>query len=102
MPSHTKTALHRLETGGSISLKRYYDRHGIPGDWDSGRVLRLCKLMKLSDYELATMFCIEYHYMKRWMRADKFPPYVALHFALLENWVAQQRIGNQDPVIEFP
>jgi len=58
--------------------------------------------VQLSDYELAAMFCISYKNMKRWMKADKFPSHVALHFALLENWLAQQRIGKQEPVVKFP
>jgi hypothetical protein len=48
------------------------------------------------------MFCIKNTQLKRWLTKGLLPPYVALHFALLENWVAQQRISQQDPVIEFP
>ncbi len=48
------------------------------------------------------MFCIDPQYMKKWMKKDKFPPYVALHFALIENWHAQNRIGPQEPIIDFP
>lgn len=74
----------------------------MPGEWDGTRVRRLGKLLRLSDYELAAMFCIEHTQLKRWLTRGALPPYVALHFALLENWVAQQRISQQDPVIEFP
>tara|TARA_R100000808_G_scaffold1976_1_gene8388 strand:+ start:5825 stop:6067 length:243 start_codon:yes stop_codon:yes gene_type:complete len=77
----------------------YYEKRGIPGEWDSERVQRLCKFLKLSEYELATMFCIEYKLMRTWMRADRFPPYVALHFSLLENWLAHESISDQEPVV---
>jgi hypothetical protein len=96
------TNLHPLETGGSVRLKHYYDRRGIPGTWDAVRVRRLCKLLSLSELELGAMFCIHHNLMKRWLKKDKFPPYVALHFALLENWLACERITKQDPTVKFP
>jgi hypothetical protein len=98
----TNTKLNPLETGGSVRLKRYYDSLGIPGVWDAIRVRRLCKLLELSELELGTMFCIPHSAMKRWLKKDRFPAYVALHFALLENWVACERISKQDPTIKFP
>ena len=94
--------LHPLETGGSVSLKRYYKQKGVPGLWDAVRVRRLCKLMNLSEFELGAMFCVEHQHMRLWLKKDKFPPYVALHFSLLENWLAGQRIAKQEPTIKIP
>ena len=95
------TKPHPMETGGSLRVKRDYESRGIPGDWGRDRVTRLCNLMQISEYEIATMCCIPYPKMRKHMREGRFPGPESLHFSLLESHLLSENVGRQEPIIQL-
>lgn len=75
------------ETPKTIRLWLHYRKLGIDKGWSRRKVEWLCKRAKVNHYELGMLFCITQVQMDKWMNNDYIPPYVALHFALFDQYL---------------
>lgn len=81
-----------------ILLRDHYQRIGLldydskDKGWSPGQVLELCKLMRISEREMAALICLKWTKMKRYMQS-RFPPEVALHFCILRQWYLERTAG---------
>lgn len=68
-----------------IAIRRQNYRDGLGGEsWDREKFFRLCRIIHCQPEELAERYFIPLAVLKKWLKADEIPPYVALHFILLE------------------
>jgi hypothetical protein len=54
--------------------------------WDNDRVMRLCRFLGCTQFELSALCAIERETMCLFIRKNSYPMHVALHFAILESW----------------
>lgn len=72
-------------TPSSTLCDTHYAMLGIQGAWDSDRVLRLCGLLQMTRYELASLMMFPHRQMKKCMETGLFPGTVCLMMTLVEN-----------------
>tara|TARA_R100001510_G_C7554370_1_gene136870 strand:- start:34 stop:300 length:267 start_codon:yes stop_codon:yes gene_type:complete len=72
-------------------LKRIHDKAGILNGWSRDRVKRCCAFLNVTVEELAARSLVPFPTLKRWMRQDKIPPYIALLFYLQERSEVENR-----------
>jgi hypothetical protein len=77
---------HPDETAKSLRIQLHYRRKKMYQGWGASQVKALCVRLNITIHELATLFLISPPQMKRMLRANHFPPHIALHFAILEQW----------------
>lgn len=87
------------DTPGSHLVLDHYREAGLIHGWDLTRTERLCKLLNITPHELGRLCCIwaapdpghrpSTSVMQRYITDKRFPPYIALHFAILESWVLE-------------
>lgn len=73
------------ETPASVLCDTHYAKIGVQAAWDPERVLRLCGLLQLTRYELASMILFPHAQMKQCMKEGLFPGTVCLMFSIIEN-----------------
>lgn len=76
----------KLETHGTILVQEHYRQIGIEAGWSNERVGRLCVLLNCTMHELGALVGLSFGLTSSYERQNKWPPPIALHFALLENW----------------
>lgn len=80
------------EPNGNIyRCQIYHESNGLSKGWSRDRVDRVCGLLQLTVDELGALFAIPVSEMRKWHKQGWFPPYVALHFALIESWYLSER-----------
>lgn len=68
-----------------IAIRRQNHRDGLGGEcWDRERFYRLCRILHCQPPELAERYFIPEKTLSQWLKKNEIPPYVALHFILLE------------------
>ena len=72
-------------TPSSLLCDIHYAKIRVQGIWDPERVLRLCGLLQLTRYELASLVHYPHQQMKKSMDRGLFPGTVCLLFSILEN-----------------
>lgn len=72
-------------TASSLLCDTHYAKLGIQGAWDQARVLRLCGIMQVTQYELASLILLSHRQMDNFMERDLFPGTVCLLFTVMEN-----------------
>jgi hypothetical protein len=87
------------ETTARIAI--HYKHLGLDNGWPAERVRRLCQLVKCTEAELCALCLVTAGDFTRWMKANRIPPHVALHFQLLESawWEATHPGAPQIPVM---
>ena len=65
-------------------IKIHHRRNGTGQAWEASRFLRLCRVMQVPQDEIAALFAIPQTAMSQWLKLNKIPPYIALHFHTLE------------------
>lgn len=83
-----------------ILLRDHYQRLGLLNfdssdkGWTPEQVLELCKMLNITQDELACLVCLNPKKMTRYMRSQSgIPPEVALHFLILKNWFLERTSG---------
>lgn len=70
------------------------------GDWCRDRIHRLCRWITCTPSELAALAAVTRAEMSRYMKANRFPSPVALHFAIIESWYLECVAGlPQEPIV---
>lgn len=84
-----------------ILLRDHYQRIGLldydskDKGWSPTQVLELCKLIRISQDELACLICLQPKKLAKYMKAKKgIPPEVALHFVILRQWYLERTAGH--------
>lgn len=75
-------------------IKNVYRDLGLTPEtgWDRERFYRLCNYLRVTPKELACACAIfRDGDLKRWIKANHFPSYVALNFMMIERAYLQQR-----------
>lgn len=85
-------------TPSSLLCDIHYAKLGLQGAWSPERVLRLCGLLQLTRYELASLIHFPHQQMDKGMEAEIFPGTVCLLLSILENqFVASGHILDAIP-----
>lgn len=75
-------------------------KSGASPHWNCDRVRRLCRWLTISVNELGALAAVTQNEMSRYVKTNKFPPPVALHFAVLESWYLVEVAGiPQKPIV---
>lgn len=68
--------------------------------WNTERVLRLCRFLGCTQYELSALCAVRRNEMRNYLKANSFPQHIALHFAILESWYLETILKlKQEPVM---
>ena len=63
--------------------------------WQPEQVIELCKLLRITQTELACLICLKPATLARYMRRKRgIPPEVALHFVILRQWILERQAGT--------
>ena len=91
----------QYETYASLLIKLHYEQVGLDEGWDLERFNRLCRMLGCTAHELGALCLIPPGTMNIWLkRTKKFPPYIALHFALIEGWYVEEVLKQpQQPIM---
>ena len=85
-------------TPSSLLCDIHYAKIRVQSVWDPERVLRLCGLLQLTRYELASLIHYPHQQMDKSMKAEVFPGTVCLMFSILENqFVASGHLMDSIP-----
>ena len=80
--------------------KRGSASHAGRCGWNTDRVRRLGKWLTCTEWELAALAAVTRTEMRRYMKANKFPAPVALHFAIVESWyLTSVATLPQEPIV---
>jgi hypothetical protein len=77
----------------------HYAAVGVWNGWTYEQVCRLCRLLNVTEFELARLCAIPWNQYERWRNANRFPPYVALQFKMLESWFLEQSGVPREPIL---
>lgn len=85
----------------TFRAQRHYAKLGLDKGWPKDKVLRLCKALSLTPYELGAVLNIPKKNMTIWMTNGTFPPYIAKDFAIIQSWLLKHKAPHAeiDPVI---
>ena len=87
-------------TYACLLIDYHYEELGLDKGWTTDRVNRLCRMMEITPHELGRLCCVPYIFMTRMINANHFPPYIALHFALVESFYLSTVLGQkQKPIM---
>lgn len=95
-------------TPASTVMDTHYALIELVKKWDRDRVLRLCGLLKLTRYELASLIALPHKDMEIYFKQGVFPGPVCLLLTLLENSTVKDFIldpildSDEDTLIPFP
>jgi len=76
-----------------FQIELLHDRSGVKKGWDRQRVYRCCNFLRVTLEELAARSAIPVGQLKKWVRAGRVPPYIALLFFLQEQAELNARYG---------
>lgn len=90
-----------VETPGSRLVLYHYHNNGVLHGWDLDRVYRLCRMLRITEWELGRLCALfeapqvgrlipNHTTMKRFLLNGHFPPYAALRFTELEAWIVDR------------
>ena len=71
-------------TMGSHLVDLHYLKMGIAKLWTPKRLERLCRFLKLTEYELASLIMVHHKDMKIFLEKGRFPPIVSWSLSLVE------------------
>lgn len=80
-------------TAATILLREHYRKLGIEVGWGREQVNKLCGLLKVTPFELGELVAIPTRDMRAYLRRDKIPPTVALHFQIIQDWYGWKKLG---------
>jgi hypothetical protein len=83
----------RLLSERVVKLQRYHALQATDQPWTRDRVHRLCRLLRCLPEELGALVAITPKQMGQWLRDDRIPPYVGLHFVMLERAYIEAKHG---------
>lgn len=89
MPRKSKITHKDLTTIDLIKL--HYKKLGLDVGWGNMRFDRLCKLLNCLPEELGACVAMSGTSLKACRKADKFPPTVSLHFAMIEGFIIEMK-----------
>jgi len=78
-------------TPNLLLIEMHYKSIGLDKGWGRNRFFRLCRMLKMTEWEVAKMFLIDNATLARSIKSDKFKPTISLHFAIIERWYLAQR-----------
>ena len=81
------------QTAVTILLQEHWRELGIDVGWGRSQVNKLCGMMKITPNELGALAAVRPGYMGRYMKDDKIPPPVALHFLIIQDWWVSRVTG---------
>lgn len=73
-------------TPRTVLMEGHYRKLGADRPWTNREVNRLCRRLRMTPFELGALFCIPIPRFQSMIEANEFPPWVALHFRMLESW----------------
>lgn len=95
-----RSNLAQMETARSIIIDRWYRRIGLNRGVRSERVLRLCRQLSITPYELASLLVLPHSKFIYHLRKGVIPPEMSLGIAVLEAWHASEVLKQKtEPVI---
>lgn len=83
-----------------ILIRQWYEDNGLNKPWDGERINRLCRLLRLTEQELACLVQMDSSNWSRCRKQDKWPAHICLPFYLLEAWHGEMTFGvSEGPII---
>lgn len=93
----------RVASERVVLIRRHHTLAGTDQHWGRDRFNRLCRLLGCVPEELAELVCVPSQRVEEWLNKKGIPPWVALHFVLLERaWFEAKYTGlapNGPPVL---
>ncbi len=83
----------RHSTAATLLIQEHHRKLGTDRPWRTKQVMNLCAMLKVTPYELGALVCIPFANMRYMLKADTFPPHIALHFRMIREWYMARKIG---------
>ena len=85
------------ETPATLALRDHWADVGISKGWETRQAERLCRMLQCSIYELGMLAGLDFATTTRYLRGGVFPPTVALHFKMFEDFYLTFVLGRPCP-----
>jgi hypothetical protein len=80
----------------SIPWTRYYQKLGVYPGWSLERFHKACRLLGETPHELCNSCCIPPEVANRYIKLERFPPYLALLFHMREQHFLSEKLGYEN------
>lgn len=80
-------------SAATILLRDHYRSLGIDVGWGREQVNKLCGMLDVTPVELGALVAIPSRTMRDYMKANRIPPWVALHFQIIQDWYGWKKLG---------
>ena len=84
-------------TPGVVLMEAHWKDIGLDEGWDNQKLNRCCRFLNWTPWELGASAAVDLKTMQRCMTANRFPPYIALHFALRQALFIELKLGTKQP-----
>lgn len=80
-------------------MAEHYREIGLDKGWEWKQVTRLCKLVGITEYDLAALYGIPWGAMIAMRTRNRVPTHIALHFKILLDWWNARYLGIKPGVV---